>query len=94
MTPSAGDFATRVEAIVASLEEGTCASYGEIAAEAGRPGAARAVGNLMGGFEGVPWWRVIRADGTLPVGAEQAQRLQAEGWQVHGGPDRWRVHPS
>ncbi|HUG83370.1 MAG TPA: MGMT family protein [Euzebya sp.] len=93
MTSTTDDFPARVESIVAGLLPGTCASYGEIAAEAGRPGAARAVGNLMGHFSHLPWWRVIRADGTLPVGDEQARRLRADGLEVVGGPDRWRVRP-
>lgn len=94
MTSTTEDFAARVGAIVAGLEPGTCASYGEIAAEAGRPGAARAVGNMMGRFSDLPWWRVIRADGSLPVGAEQARRLRADGMDVVGGDGRWRVRPS
>lgn len=91
LTSSDGDFGATVRAIVAGIDPGTCASYGEIAAEAGRPGAARAVGTLLGRSEGLPWWRVIRADGTLPKAADQARRLQAEGVAVTGGPDRWRV---
>ena len=79
---------------MAALEPGTCASYGEIAAEAGRPGAARAVGNLLSRTEGLPWWRVVRADGSLPKQADQARRLRAEGLVVSGTDDRWRVHPS
>jgi methylated-DNA-protein-cysteine methyltransferase related protein len=86
-------FADAVEAVVVGLPRGTCASFGEVAAEAGRPGAARAVGNLMRGATHLPWWRVIRADGTLPCGAEQAERLAAEGVDVRGGPDRWRLGP-
>jgi alkylated DNA nucleotide flippase Atl1 len=27
----------------------------------------------------VPWWRVVRADGSLAMGEEQRARLQAEG---------------
>ncbi|MGI9015531.1 MAG: MGMT family protein [Euzebya sp.] len=75
MTP----FAQRVYALVAGLEPGTCASYGELAQEAGRPGAARAVGTLLSRSTGLPWWRVIRADGSLPKGADQEHRLLAEG---------------
>lgn len=71
----------RVEEVVRSLRPGDVMSYGEVAAEAGYPGAARAVGNVMATSEGLPWWRVVRADRRLPVGheAEAARRLRAEG---------------
>lgn len=86
----ANDFAANVERIVASLGPGECASYGEIAEEAGRPGAARAVGNLMRGASHLPWWRVIRADGSLAKGKEQGRRLAAEGVAIVNG----RVRPA
>ncbi len=81
MTP----FADSVHAIVEALPPGTCASYGEVAAEAGHPGAARAVGRVMATSDGLPWWRVIRADGTLPKGADQERRLRAEGVSIING---------
>lgn len=42
-------------------------TYGQVASAAGRPGAARAVGNIMAGNtdKTVPCHRVIRADGTI-----------------------------
>ncbi len=90
MTPRPTDFARAVHEVVRSLPPGTCASYGEVAAEAGRPGAARGVGRVLAGSEGLPWWRVVRADGTLPKGADQARRLQEEGVSIIGG----RVRPA
>ncbi len=41
-------FATRVYAAVRAIPYGRTRTYGEIARAAGRPGAARAVGQLMG----------------------------------------------
>jgi O-6-methylguanine DNA methyltransferase len=40
-------------------------TYGQVAAAAGKPGAARAVGTLMSGNadKSVPCHRVVRADG-------------------------------
>lgn len=76
------------EAVIAVLERlapGEVATYGEVAAEAGYPGAARAVGNLLRRTgEPVPWWRVVAAGGRLsPYGAaEQARLLAAEGVDV------------
>ena len=62
-------------------------SYGEVALEAGRPGAARAVGNVLAGSEGLPWWRVVTASGHLAAHKreEQARRLEAEGVSVVDG---------
>lgn len=72
------------EAVIAVLEAtgpGDVLSYGEVAAEAGYPGAARAVGNILARVEGLPWWRVVTASGRLiPHDPdEQARRLAAEG---------------
>lgn len=86
--PGASPFEDRVAAVLSSLRKGEVLSYGEVAAEAGAPGAARAVGSLLRrGLDGVPWWRVVRADGsiTCPNGAEQARRLAAEGVELRNG---------
>jgi methylated-DNA-protein-cysteine methyltransferase-like protein len=76
-----------VIAAIRRLGRGEVASYGEIAEEAGFPGAARAVGAVLSRVEGLPWWRVVRSDGSLvsPNAGEQRRRLQAEGVQVTGG---------
>jgi methylated-DNA-protein-cysteine methyltransferase-like protein len=62
-------------------------TYGEVAEEAGSPGAARAVGNLLARSDGLPWWRVVTSTGRLVPGHEQDQatRLRAEGVIVSGG---------
>lgn len=81
------DFTEAVIAVLEALEPGTVMSYGEVAAEAGFPGAARAVGNLLRTTPGLPWWRVVTATGRLVphAEAEQAQRLRAEGVAVRNG---------
>jgi methylated-DNA-protein-cysteine methyltransferase-like protein len=75
------DFEQAVREVVRGLPRGAVASYGEIAADAGFPGAARAVGNFLRRSAGLPWWRVVGAGGRLVPGAEeeQARRLAAEG---------------
>jgi len=86
--PGAAPFEERVLEVVRSLRAGEVASYGEVAEEAGAPGAARAVGNLLRrGIDGVPWWRVVRADGTIASRdeREQARRLAADGVVVVDG---------
>lgn len=80
-------FTERVAGVVAALAPGDVVSYGEVAAAAGRPGAARAVGAVLRRSDGLPWWRVVRGDGRLvaPAAAEQARLLAAEGVSVRDG---------
>ena len=82
------DFVDAVERVIGGLRRGEVIAYGEVAAEAGYPGAARAVGNLLrhGGLD-VPWWRVVRADGRIvaPSGREQIRLLRREGVEVVDG---------
>jgi methylated-DNA-protein-cysteine methyltransferase-like protein len=75
------DFEDAVCRVVRSLQPGEVVTYGEVAAEAGFPGAARAVGNLLRRSTGLPWWRVVSAGGRLAPGdeAEHAARLRSEG---------------
>lgn len=72
---------------MAGLHPGEVATYGEIADQVGRPGAARAVGNVLAGSTGLPWWRVTTASGRLVPGmeTEHAARLAAEGVAVENG---------
>jgi methylated-DNA-protein-cysteine methyltransferase-like protein len=80
-------FVERVGRVVAGLRPGEVATYGEVAEEAGSPGAARAAGTVLARSDGLPWWRVVHADGRLVRGheAEQARRLRSEGVVVRGG---------
>lgn len=74
-------FAEDVLDLVAQIPPGRVLTYGDVATLVGR-GGARAVGTVMARFgSGVPWWRVLRADGRLPQcheGAALAHHL-AEG---------------
>lgn len=72
--------------VLAALRPGEVVSYGEVAARAGHPGAARAVGSLLARGEGLPWWRVVGSDGRLRSGdpERQARLLAAEGVEVRG----------
>jgi len=81
------EFQDDVVAAIARLAQGEVVSYGEIAAQAGHPGAARAVGNILRNSSGVPWWRVVSSQGRLVPGCEkeQARRLAAEGVTVRNG---------
>lgn len=92
VTPT--DFQRRVVAAAKRIPPGRVATYGDIAALAGKPRAARAVGNIMrtARVPGVPYHRVIAAGGALGGygGNLQMKRelLRAEGIEV--GPGRIR----
>jgi O-6-methylguanine DNA methyltransferase len=83
-------FSRRVLSVVRRIPPGRVASYGEVASLAGRPRAARAVGNIMRGCgrPDVPCHRVIAAGGRLGGygGSEVLKRslLVAEGIVVSG----------
>ena len=84
------DFRVRVLGAVRRIPPGRVATYGDIAAAAGVPRAARAVGNIMKGCRvpGVPCHRVVAAGGRLGGygGSEAMKRalLVAEGVIVSG----------
>ena len=83
MTPrrqTVAPFARAVEKIVRAIPRGRTLSYSEVALRVGKPRGARAVVRALHVLDDVPWWRVIRADGTLAreVAHEQAQLLAAE----------------
>lgn len=61
-------FADRVRDVVRNIPRGEVLTYAEVAAAAGSPGAARAVGNIMKGNHDpeVPCHRVVRSDLPAP----------------------------
>jgi O-6-methylguanine DNA methyltransferase len=83
-------FTDRVLSVVRRIPPGRVATYGDVAAMAGRPRAARAVGNIMRTCRkpGIPCHRVIAAGGRLGGygGSEMMKRalLAAEGVTVSG----------
>lgn len=81
------DFETAVTEVIQSLRPGEIISYGEIAAEAGFPGAARAVGRVLKVVDGLPWWRVVTSTGRLVPGneVEHTRLLEAENVIVRNG---------
>ena len=75
------DFERAAGAVLDALQPGDLVTYGEVAAEAGYPGAARAVGSLLrrapsGTFA---WWRVIAASGPPGEPRGGADVAAAEG---------------
>ena len=61
------NFTSRVLCVVRSIPVGRVATYGDVAKLAGRPLAARAIGNIMRNCsdQSVPCHRVIAAGGQL-----------------------------
>jgi O-6-methylguanine DNA methyltransferase len=88
ITATAGTFRQRVLAIVKRIPAGRVSTYGDIAALAGSPRAARAVGTAMRECRDarVPCHRVIGAAGALGGYGGSLQRkrelLRAEGLDV------------
>jgi methylated-DNA-protein-cysteine methyltransferase related protein len=82
MTP----FQEALEAVVRSIPKGKTLSYAQVAMRAGKPGAARAVVRGLYALNDVPWWRVIKSDGTVAKEMEkrQAPRLKKEGVAMQG----------
>ncbi len=98
----------RIDAVVRRIPRGRVATYGQVAALAGRPGQARQVGyalHALGDGSDVPWHRVINHRGEVSRRADpfdeplQRALLEAEG--VVFGPTgridlerfRWEPEP-
>jgi methylated-DNA-protein-cysteine methyltransferase-like protein len=104
--PPETPFAREVKAVIRSIPRGRVATYGQVAALAGRERAARGVSWILHSSSetaGLPWHRVIGCRGviSLPRGRgfeEQRERLAAEGVVVgpRGGIDleRYQWQPS
>ncbi|MCO8124894.1 MGMT family protein [Stieleria sp. TO1_6] len=81
------EFQQQMADAVAKLSSGEVVSFGDIAASAGRPTAARAAGHLLAQSSlELPWWRVVYSNGHLPPcnPSLQAERLSEEGVQLVG----------
>lgn len=71
----ADDFVEAVLSVVEQVPSGRVTTYGAIAEALGDRGP-RSVGRVMSTFGGsVPWWRVVRADGSLPPSHDDEARI-------------------
>ncbi|WP_143590276.1 MGMT family protein [Thermoactinospora rubra] len=78
-------FAERVLDVVERIPPGMVMAYGDIAEYLGE-GGPRQVGRVMSTWGGgVPWWRVVHADGT-PVPGHERECLRR--WREEGTPMR------
>ena len=76
-----GDRARRVLARVRAIPPGFVRTYGDLS-----PGSPRFAGAVLASCHdaGVPWHRVVRADGSLAKGERQRALLLAEGVPFRG----------
>ncbi|MCH8613645.1 MGMT family protein [Arsenicicoccus dermatophilus] len=87
--PAPGAFAQDVLELVEQVPPGQVLTYGDVARLL-QAGAPIAVGRVMArhGVD-VPWWRVVRADGSLPAVllGRARQRWRREGTPVVAAAD-------
>lgn len=97
-------FRAAVYAVVRRIPPGEVLGYGMVGALLARPRVGRQVGYAMAALDpgtDVPWWRVIRSDGTIALqgdparGPLQIAHLRSENVDVVGnrvdmGKARWR----
>lgn len=76
--------------VLRGIPRGRVASYGSVAAQAGLMNGARQVARLLHSSsekEDLPWFRVVRSDGSIALEPgrgfeEQAARLKSEGVEL------------
>ena len=71
----------RILDTIRAIPPGYVRTYGDLS-----PGAPRFAGTVLarGHRDDVPWYRVVRADGSLAKGARQRALLEAEGVPFRG----------
>lgn len=92
-TSTESPFTREAKRVIRAIPRGRVATYGQIAALAGRERAARGVAWVLHSSSdaaGLPWHRVINGRGGISLGRgrgfeEQKKRLAAEGVAVSRG---------
>ena len=78
----------RIVATIRKIPRGKVSTYGAIARSAGSPGAAREVVSALRRSYGLPWQRVLGANGEIKLcgdsAMEQRLRLEQEGVTFRG----------
>ena len=88
------DLREKVYALMAELPNDKVTTYGDLAALAGYPRAARIVGGIAHtGPTGLPWHRLVNAQGGLAVGFPGGQDVQRQLLSQDGidCDEQWRV---
>lgn len=92
-----GEFAKRVEALVARIPAGCVMTYGQLAGLCGNARAARIVGGIAHfGDPDLPWQRVVNKKGRLAAGypggrLAHKEHLESEGVTVQGSEGDYHV---
>jgi alkylated DNA nucleotide flippase Atl1 len=97
------EYVEAVLSVVEQIPRGRVTTYGAIADALGE-GGPRQVGAVMAAYGGpVPWWRVVRADGSLPPSHDDQARqayleegtpLRASGRVDLASAGYWPVGPA
>jgi alkylated DNA nucleotide flippase Atl1 len=78
--PNLDPRTARIVGRVRAIPAGFVRTYGDI-----DPRAPRLVGRILATtVESLPWHRVVRADGSIPMGRRQRALLIREGVPMHG----------
>jgi methylated-DNA-protein-cysteine methyltransferase-like protein len=86
--------ARNVLALIRAIPPGRVTTYGDLS-----PGAPRFAGAVLAECDdpSVPWWRIVRADGSLAKGDRQRRMLLHEGVLFRGRrvdlDDAWMPPP-
>jgi methylated-DNA-protein-cysteine methyltransferase related protein len=79
------DFRSIVESYVATIPQGRVMTYGQLAALAGKPRAARIVGGIAHfGNPDLPWHRVVNKNGGLASGYPGGRKAHREQLESEG----------
>lgn len=82
---NASEFRNKVEALMAQVPVGRVTTYGDLAALAGHPYAARIVGGMAHyGNPELPWHRLVNRFGGLAAGYHGGRRAQKEHLELEG----------
>jgi methylated-DNA-protein-cysteine methyltransferase related protein len=81
LTPESDRRAAEILDRIRAVPEGFVRTYGDVS-----PGAPRMAGAVLAANEDLdlPWYRIVRADGSLAKGRRQRRLLLAEGVPFHG----------
>src|SRR6185312_13536410 len=78
----------KIRATILKIRRGHVSTYGAVAKAAGIPRGARLVVRTLGQSHGLPWHRVVAANGRIAIpgegGLDQRFRLEMEGVKFSG----------
>lgn len=82
---NASEFRSKVEALMAQVPAGKVTTYGDLAALAGHPYAARIVGGMAHyGDPELPWHRLVNRFGGLASGYHGGREVQQAHLEAEG----------